>query len=307
MLRLWPALPALLLLAAACSSPLVRAAKQGRTDEILSVLPSERKHCGAALSEAAARNHEDALKALLDGGCDVDSKDSDGYTALMSAAAKGYDGCVRLLLERKADVDLRSWNDKTAAMLARRAGHKDTVKLLESLDGLPLPPAVKTPAPKPGIPAPAWRASESLRGEAIQGVSVGRLAASPREYMHKLVLIRGRVQKIVAANGKQYGFGLAEPGKVYAGTRGSSEYSPLTGEKYLSVASMAVLIDAEGGKCAFIFQEGMRSPPAGQAVNLTGRYLGDRLRAGSLAPGVYLEAAGVADEATFTEPELPKD
>ncbi|MDD5304644.1 MAG: ankyrin repeat domain-containing protein, partial [Elusimicrobia bacterium] len=175
MRRSYSTLPALLLLAAACSSPLTRAAKLGRTEEILALLPSERGHCGEALNEAAANDHEETLKALLDGGCGVNSKDSDGYTALMAAAARGYDGCVRLLLERKADVDLRSWNDKTAVMLARRARHEDTVKLLESLDGLPLPPAVKTAAPGraaepapsrdiPAPPAPERRAHESLRG-----------------------------------------------------------------------------------------------------------------------------------------------
>ncbi|MDD5305465.1 MAG: hypothetical protein PHS14_20385, partial [Elusimicrobia bacterium] len=126
-------------------------------------------------------------------------------------------------------------------------------------------------------------------------------------YMRKLVRIRGRVRKIVGANGKEYGFGLAEPGKIYSGARGASNYVPLAGEKYIGVANMVMLADDEGGKCAFIFPEGMPIPPVGQAASLTGRYLGNRLRAASLAPGAYLEAAGAADEAAFAEPEAAKD
>lgn len=281
MIRTSAALPFLLLLAGACASPLTRAAKLGRADEIRTMLPSELKHCGPALNEAAANDHEDALKALLDGGCGVDSKDPDGYTALMAAAARGNDGCVRLLLERKADVELRSWNDKTAAMLARRAGHKETVKLLERIDGLPLPVAVKKAEPR----------------EAVEEVRASALSSSPREYMGKLVLVRGRVQKVVGASGREYGFGLAEPGKVYSGARGASSYVPLAGEQRIGVSNMVMLVDDQGGKCAFIFREGMPLPPAGQAASLAGRFLGDRLRAAtstgasSLAPGVYLEAA----------------
>lgn len=117
-----------------CSSPLVRAAKKGSADEVRALVPGDRKHCGEALRAAAANNREPVVKALLDGGCEVNAKDKDGYTPLMMAAAKGHDDVVRLLLLRKADADLVTWNDKTAAMLAADNRHKDTARLIENLD-----------------------------------------------------------------------------------------------------------------------------------------------------------------------------
>ena len=117
-----------------CSSPLVKAAKTGSPTDVRSALSGDRKHCGDALRAAADSNREPAVKALLDGGCDVNAKDKDGYTPLMMAAAKGNDDVVRLLLLSKADADLVTWNDKTAAMLAAENRHKDTARLIENLD-----------------------------------------------------------------------------------------------------------------------------------------------------------------------------
>jgi hypothetical protein len=117
-----------------CSSPLVRAARDGQAEQVRVLLPAERKQCGEALRAAAANNREPAVKALLDGGCDVNAKDKDGYTPLMMAAAKGHDDVVRLLLLRKANVDLITWNEKTAAMIATENRHKDTARLIENLD-----------------------------------------------------------------------------------------------------------------------------------------------------------------------------
>lgn len=123
-----------ILVLSGCSAPLVRAARDGQAEEVRSLLPSEKKQCGEALRAAAANNREPAVKALLDGGCDVNAKDKDGYTPLMMAAAKGHDDVVRLLLLRKANVDLVTWNEKTAAMIATENRHKDTARLIENLD-----------------------------------------------------------------------------------------------------------------------------------------------------------------------------
>lgn len=117
-----------------CSSPLVRAARDGQAEQVRVLLPSEKNRCGEALRAAASNNREPAVKALLDGGCDVNAKDKDGYTPLMMAAANGHDDVVRLLLLRKADADLVTWNDKTAAMLSTENRHKDTARLIENLD-----------------------------------------------------------------------------------------------------------------------------------------------------------------------------
>lgn len=133
MVRSWFLLGALPFVAA-CASPLVRAAREGQADQVKALLSGERKKCGEALRAAAANNQEEVLKALLDGGCDVNAKDKDGYTPLMMAAAKGHDDSVRLLLLRKADPDRLSWNEKTAAMVARENHHKETAQLIENLD-----------------------------------------------------------------------------------------------------------------------------------------------------------------------------
>lgn len=126
-------------LASACSSPLVRAAKTGSAEEVRALVPGDRKHCGEALREAASRNRTEAIKALLAGGCDVNAKDKDGYTPLMMAAIGGHDDSARLLLMRKANVDLITWHDKTAAMLARDNRHKETATLIETLDRIANP------------------------------------------------------------------------------------------------------------------------------------------------------------------------
>ncbi len=124
----------LLPLLAGCSSPLVRASRDGQAEQVRALLPSEKKRCGEALRAAAANNREPAVKVLLDGGCDVNAKDKDGYSPLMMAAAKGHDDVVRLLLLRKANVDLVTWNEKTAAMIATENRHKETARLIENLD-----------------------------------------------------------------------------------------------------------------------------------------------------------------------------
>lgn len=134
---------AAVVLASACSSPLVRAAKKGSADEVRALVSGDRKHCGEALREAASRNREEAIKALLDGGCDVNAKDKDGYTPLMMAAIGGHDNSARLLLMRKANVDLITWHDKTAAMLARDNRHRETATLIETLDRIANPEVAK--------------------------------------------------------------------------------------------------------------------------------------------------------------------
>lgn len=139
--------------AAGCSSPLVRAAREGQAKEVRSLLPGERKRCGEALRAAAANNREGALKVLIEGGCDINSKDKDGYTPLMMAAAKGHDDSVRLLLMRKADADLVTWNEKTAAMLAREGRHKETAQLIETLERTLNPEVAAMVAA--GVPAPS--------------------------------------------------------------------------------------------------------------------------------------------------------
>jgi hypothetical protein len=133
---------------AGCSSPLVDAARDGREDAVRSLLPGDRKHCAMALGEAAAHERVETITILLDGGCDVNAQDHDGYTALMFAAMGGHNDAVRLLLIRKADPDRLTWDYKTAIRLARDRGHKDTAALIAQGQLIAFPvPTVVVPSP----------------------------------------------------------------------------------------------------------------------------------------------------------------
>lgn len=79
---------------------------------------------------AARTGDTDQLRTLLDGGCDVDSRDRYGQTGLMLAAAYGHADAVRLLIQRGADLNSRAKWNLTALMLAIIRGHIGTARLL---------------------------------------------------------------------------------------------------------------------------------------------------------------------------------
>jgi hypothetical protein len=70
------------------------------------------------------------VRALLDGGADVNYANHKGVTALQKAALKGYAGIVKLLLERGADVNARQDSGTTALIISAAKGHADVVKAL---------------------------------------------------------------------------------------------------------------------------------------------------------------------------------
>lgn len=81
--------------------------------------------CGAAqvpagaprsqeLVDAAKRGDAAAVRALLDGGADVDARDATGASALMLAVLYGDADLVKLLLERKADPNAANAMGATA-------------------------------------------------------------------------------------------------------------------------------------------------------------------------------------------------
>jgi outer membrane protein assembly factor BamB len=73
---------------------------------------------------AARRGDNAAIKALLDKGVDVNTKNDYGATVLIYAAEKGHLEMIKLLIERKADLDVRDTfykaNALTWAMMSDR-------------------------------------------------------------------------------------------------------------------------------------------------------------------------------------------
>jgi len=95
----------------------------------------------AALAVAAARGETEQVKALLDGGAEIEATGKDGRTPLMLAAQHGRLEVVRLLLARGARTDARDPSGFTAWGLAlfAPAGHGDRDGVLQAL---PQPPRV---------------------------------------------------------------------------------------------------------------------------------------------------------------------
>jgi ankyrin repeat protein len=87
----------------------------------------------SGLSIAAMFGLEAIAQKVIDGGAEVDAKDSDGMTALHYAAKHGNEAVVKLLLKAKADVNNKGSDGGTALHYAARNGHEAAVKML--LDG----------------------------------------------------------------------------------------------------------------------------------------------------------------------------
>ena len=54
---------------------------------------------------AALNGQEAVVKALIEGGADVNKADDDGWTPLYTAAANGHEAVVKALIEAGADVN----------------------------------------------------------------------------------------------------------------------------------------------------------------------------------------------------------
>jgi ankyrin repeat protein len=80
----------------------------------------------AARAGAAA-----VVTALVDRGADVNAKEpTRGQTALMLAAAEQHPEAIRVLIQRGADVHARSVSGSTALLLAARDGDVETARSL---------------------------------------------------------------------------------------------------------------------------------------------------------------------------------
>ena len=78
-----------------------------------------------ALYLAAANNHADCVKCLLD---EVKLRTTDGSTALIAAAERGHEKCVKILVEY--ELGMFANNGRTALMAAAQHNHIDCCNLL---------------------------------------------------------------------------------------------------------------------------------------------------------------------------------
>lgn len=99
------------------------------------------------LHDAAVSGSADMVRMVLASGCDVNARDSNGFTPLINAAIFGHLEVVRTLLEAGADPNLRvqsplfARNQGTTALeQARGNGHRRVVELLLAA-GVPAGPA----------------------------------------------------------------------------------------------------------------------------------------------------------------------
>ena len=92
---------------------------------------SRNDEANVPINAAAAGRRNEVVRLLVDRGCPVDARGTDGgYTALHLAAHDGNVDLVRFLLSRGADTALRTGNGKTALDLAREEGKGEVVTLL---------------------------------------------------------------------------------------------------------------------------------------------------------------------------------
>lgn len=161
---------------------LLDAAAAGQTDLVKALLDGGanieiKNNVGAtALILAAAKGHSEVVKLLLDRGAAVNVKTATGITPLMAAATAGNAEMVKLLLEKGADVSARDQQGRTAMNLAEATGATDVYALLKVVDKSSAPAAV--PGPElAGPPAvPVGEQTNSVHTEVIRsGDSPGGL------------------------------------------------------------------------------------------------------------------------------------
>jgi hypothetical protein len=105
-------------------------------EEASSVLPAEKKRDQPRLASeppivrAAGEGRLDELKELLAAGADVNARGSNDVTPLHAAALLGHKDVVEALLAAGASTNVRDWENATPLQMAAATGHLDIVKVL---------------------------------------------------------------------------------------------------------------------------------------------------------------------------------
>jgi len=97
-------------------------------------LDSRNDNNDTALMVAAFYGYADIVKLLLEKGADVNARGAGGVTALMCSAVNTLNDVVtaRILVEKGADVNAKDENGNTPVMIARNKGNGDVAAYLES-------------------------------------------------------------------------------------------------------------------------------------------------------------------------------
>ncbi len=82
------------------------------------------------LDDEVNMGHLDNVRALLDGGADVNGTDALGQTPLLAASYTGQAAMVRLLLENGADRNAQNFEGKGALQLATELGFAEVAQVL---------------------------------------------------------------------------------------------------------------------------------------------------------------------------------
>ena len=82
------------------------------------------------LFRATQDGEVNTVRALLDGGADINRRNETGLTPLILAAMKNHKELVQLLVDRGADANARNSKGETALTLAARDGHPEIAQTL---------------------------------------------------------------------------------------------------------------------------------------------------------------------------------
>ena len=93
-------------------------------------LKAQRAPSQFSLHEAVLLNDPILIKALIEGGADVNARDKLGTTPLHVAGMNGYREIASLLIEQGADVNAGDVRELTPVHAAAWTGYRDTVALL---------------------------------------------------------------------------------------------------------------------------------------------------------------------------------
>lgn len=112
------------------NSELLKAAEQGDTGLISTLLDEGANLKDEALLRAAQQEKSDAVKLLLDRGANIEARDINGNTPVILAPGCPQIDALKLLLDRGANLEASNHNHETALTEAARRGCLASISLL---------------------------------------------------------------------------------------------------------------------------------------------------------------------------------